>query len=268
MTEPSETPMVLQFTKMQGLGNDFVIIDERDQVIPILTPHLIQALADRRKGVGCDQVIMLSPSSNADVYMTIYNADGGQSQACGNGTRCVAAYLNQTDCLIETQAGTLQAWLRPDNKIVVNMGVPRVNPEAVELHLDPLPPIIEVNIGNSHAVAFVDDAEKIDLETFGPQVENHSHFTEAPNVEFASPMKNRKIRMRVWERGVGITPACGTGACAVAVAAMAHGFTPKGSPIEVVLDGGSLLVSWDSDGSVIQTGPAMKSFRGEFPLEL
>ncbi len=258
-------PMI-QFIKMQGLGNDFVVIDTREQSLPQLTPQHIQAMANRRTGVGCDQVILLSPSKTADIFMTIYNADGSVAGACGNGTRCVVSYLNQPECTIETQAGMLQGWLQPDQNVKVDMGEVLVEPASVDLEIEGIPEAILVNVGNPHAVFFVDDVTQVDLESIGPRVETHSHFPQGTNVEFAQIISNNKIRMRVWERGVGVTPACGSGACAVGVAALAFKSLPRGS-IDIELDGGNLLISWESNGHVLQTGPAVTSFRGEFPID-
>ena len=257
---------MIQFIKMQGLGNDFIIIDGREQSLPQLKTQQIQAMAKRRTGVGCDQVILLSPSTKADIFMTIYNADGSVAGACGNGTRCVVSYLNQPQCTIETTAGMLRGWMQPDQAVKVDMGEVLVDLAPVDLGIEGLPEAILIDVGNPHAVFFVDDVARVDVGGVGPHVEKHFHFPEGTNVEFAQILTPQKIRMRVWERGVGITPACGSGACAVGVAALAFKNLPRES-IEIELDGGKLLISWESNGHVLQTGPAVTCFRGEFPLD-
>jgi len=256
---------MIQFIKMQGLGNDFVILDGREQDLQHLGVQHIKAMAERRTGVGCDQVILLSPSKNADIFMTIYNADGSVAGACGNGTRCVVSYLNQPQCTIETAAGMLRGWMQSDHTVKVDMGEVLVDPAPVNLGIEGLSEAILIDVGKPRGVFCVDDVTRVDVGGVGPRVEKHAHFPEGTNVEFAQILSNTKIRMRVWERGVGITPACGSGACAVGVAALAFKNLPRGS-IDIELDGGNLLISWELSGHVLQTGPAVTCFRGEFPL--
>lgn len=261
-----ETSQKISFYKMHGLGNDFVIIDERAQELPMITPDLIRRICDRRFGIGCDQLILLSNSEIADVYMTIYNSDGSEASACGNGTRCVATFLNQTEAKIETAHIVLNAWVRPDKRVVVNMGKPKIGQELVEI--DPsLPPGILVDLGNPHIVFFIDNVEEFPIEEYGPIVEKHAKFLGGINAEFVTKLSDKKIRMRVWERGAGVTMACGSGACAAAIAGIHAKILPK-HPISVILDGGELLISWENDGTVVQTGPAVHSFKGEYFLEL
>ena len=271
----------LTFTKMHGLGNDFVVIDARDKDLH-LSGAQVRAIADRRTGVGCDQLIVVGAPPNgrgstgeADVFMTILNADGGEVEACGNATRCVAAALmaeNGTQAAaIETVAGVLQATYAGDGQIAVDMGPALTDWQDIPLaeardtlHLDiakgPLRDPVAVNVGNPHAVFFVNDVEAVAMEVHGPIIEHHPLFPNRINVEAAQVISPGRIRMRVWERGAGVTHACGTGACATLVAAHRRGLT--GRQAEVVLDGGTLLIEWRADGHVIMTGPAAISFSG------
>jgi diaminopimelate epimerase len=271
----------LAFTKMHGLGNDFVVIDARDMNLH-LDGAQVRAIADRKTGVGCDQLIVVGAPPNgrearggADVFMTILNADGGEVEACGNATRCVAAALmaenGAAEAAIETVAGVLRATDAGDGRIAVDMGpaldgwqdIPLAEARDT-LHLGiaegPLRDPVAVSVGNPHAVFFVDDVESVAMETHGPLIENHPLFPRRINVEAAQILSPERIRMRVWERGVGVTRACGTGACATLVAAHRRGLT--GRRAEVVLDGGTLDIAWREDGHVIMTGPAAISFSG------
>ena len=266
----------IPFTKMHGLGNDFVVLDARRGPLRI-GARQARAIADRHTGIGCDQVIVIEPPANglADVFMRIRNADGGEVAACGNGTRCVAAMImkekNSTHAVIETAAGVLDAQAKADGLIAVDMGlaatdwrdIPLAGP-ADTLHLDiaagPLSDPVAVNMGNPHAVFFVDDAEAVPLDSLGPQIERHEMFPRATNVEVAQVLSGSEIRLRVWERGVGITLACGSGACAALVAASRRGLT--GRAADVVVDGGRLAIEWLADGHVRLTGPVAVSFTG------
>ena len=266
----------IPFTKMHGLGNDFVVLDARRGPLRI-GARQARAIADRHTGIGCDQVIVIEPPANglADVFMRIRNADGGEVAACGNGTRCVAAMImkekNSTHAVIETAAGVLDAQAKADGLIAVDMGlaatdwrdIPLAGP-ADTLHLDiaagPLSDPVAVNMGNPHAVFFVDDAEAVPLDSLGPQIERHEMFPRATNVEVAQVLSGSEIRLRVWERGVGITLACGSGACAALVAASRRGLT--GRAADVVVDGGRLAIEWLDDGHVRLTGPVAVSFTG------
>lgn len=267
--------MTRDFIKMHGLGNDFAVFDARRSPF---APGFVttQALADRRTGIGCDQVIVIEPAvdAGAAAFMRIRNADGSEVSACGNATRCVASLLmaesGRSEVTIETRVGLLRAARAPDG-IAVDMGPARLDwreiPLASEmetLRLDlsvgPYSGPCAVGMGNPHAVFFVDDAEAAAVADLGPQIENHPLFPERTNVEFAQILGGDRIRMRVWERGTGITRACGTGACATAVAAARRGLT--GRSVTVVLDGGELRISWGEDGRVTMTGPAAISYRG------
>jgi diaminopimelate epimerase len=270
------------FIKMHGLGNDFVILDSRTHALA-LTPDRVRAVADRHTGIGCDQLIVVEPARNAvsDAWMTIYNPDGSQSGACGNATRCVAWLLMQQSggdkVVIETVAGLLDAETRGDQLVAVDMGAARLDwrdiplASAVDtLHLPvsvgPLADPVGVSMGNPHAVFFVDDVAALDLAALGPVLEHHALFPERSNIEIAQILAPGRIRMRVWERGAGITRACGSGACAVAVAAARRGL--MGRAAEVVLDGGTLAIEWLADNHVMMTGPVATSFSGRLDPSL
>ena len=259
------------FTKMHGLGNDFVVLDTREQALPPMTPALARALADRRTGIGCDQLILLDGSDRADFRMRIFNADGGEVEACGNATRAVAM-LHGEPAQIETAGGILA--VRPgEGGAAVDMGEPRFEWDAIPLAYamdtaalpvgwDELEQPAAVNVGNPHAVFFVDNCDDVDLEVLGPQIERDPLFPERINVNVATVEDDENIRLRVWERGAGLTRACGTGACATAVAAMRRGLVQ--SEVTVNLPGGALLIAWGDDGRVTMTGPATESYRGSF----
>jgi diaminopimelate epimerase len=271
------------FVKMHGLGNDFVVIDARRTSFP-LDEARAHAIADRKTGIGCDQLIVIEAPQRqgADIFMRIHNADGGEVDACGNATRCVAALLMREtggdSVTIETGAGLLVARPATGGRISVDMGEARLDwreiPLAraqdtlhVDLALGPLADPACTNIGNPHATFFVADAADIDLATLGPQLEHHALFPERANIGIAQLLSPQRIRLRVWERGVGITRACGTGACAALVAASRRGLT--GRTAEVILEGGTLEISWRDDGHVLMTGPVATSFDGSFdPAQL
>jgi diaminopimelate epimerase len=259
------------FTKMHGLGNDFVVLDTRAAPLPPVTTALARALADRRTGIGCDQLIVLEESATADFRMRIYNADGGEVQACGNATRAVAI-LHGSPAQIETAGGILA--VQPgEGGAAVDMGEPRFEWNAIPLAYamdtaalpvgwDELEQPAAVNVGNPHAVFFVDDCDAIELDRLGPQIERDPLFPERVNVNVATVENRSNIRLRVWERGAGLTRACGTGACAAAVAAIRRGLV--GNEVTVTLPGGPLLIEWGEDGRITMTGPATESFRGTF----
>jgi diaminopimelate epimerase len=268
------------FLKMHGLGNDFAVFDARKNPFAP-TEAQIRALGDRRRGVGFDQMIVICPAASpgTDAFMKIYNADGSEVSACGNATRCVGDVLmrelGRNEAVIETKAGRLHC-RRLGSQVSVDMGPARLEWNQIPLARaeDTLSlPLAEgvlknpaaVSMGNPHAVFFVDDAGAVPLETLGPKVEHHALFPERTNVEAAQVLSRGKIRMRVWERGAGITEACGTGACAVAVAAVRRGLADR--QVEVVLDGGSLNIEWRADdGHVIMTGDAALAYRGEVEI--
>jgi diaminopimelate epimerase len=263
--------MRIPFIKMHGLGNDFVVLDaRRDALLPI-TNDLARALADRRTGIGCDQLILLEPSQNADFRMRIFNHDGSEVESCGNATRAVAL-LHGEPASIETAGGVLE--VRPaEGGIAVDMGMPRFGwqeiPLAYAMDTSSLPLAWEeldnplaVNVGNPHVVFFVDDADAIELDRLGPQIEHDPVFPDRVNVNVAQVIDRKRILLRVWERGAGLTRACGTGACATAVAAMQRGLVDR--EVAVTLPGGTLTIAWDEDGRIIMTGPATESYRGTF----
>lgn len=263
--------MAIAFTKMHGLGNDFVVLDARAQSLPAMTGPLAAALADRRTGIGCDQLILIEPSSQADLRMRIFNADGSEVEACGNATRAVGL-LEGKPARIETLGGILDA--TPDTAgIAVDMGEPRFDWDAIPLAypMDTLTMPVgwegleapaAVNVGNPHVVFFVDDTDQIDLSGIGPQIEHDALFPDRINVNFATVTSREAIRLRVWERGAGETRACGTGACATAIAAMRRGLVER--EVTVSLPGGDLAIAWQADGRIRMTGPAAISFVGRF----
>jgi diaminopimelate epimerase len=273
----------IDFVKMHGLGNDFVVIDARRAAFP-LDEARAHAIADRKTGIGCDQLIVMEAPQQlgADIFMRIHNADGGEVEACGNATRCVAALvMGETGgdrVAIETGAGLLVARPAEGGRISVDMGMALLDwreiPLAraqdtlhVDLRLGPLADPVCSNIGNPHATFFVADAADIDLAALGPLLEHDKLFPERANIAVAQLLSPQRIRLRVWERGVGITRACGTGACAALVAASRRGLT--GRTAEVVLDGGTLEIAWREDGHVMMTGPVATSFHGSFdPAQL
>jgi diaminopimelate epimerase len=269
----------LDFWKMQGLGNDFVILDRRSGKLS-LSPLQITRIADRRRGVGCDQLLCLEPSSRADIFMRVYNADGSDVGACGNGTRAVARLMMEerggNRAAIETSAGVLEVTAGVMG-YSVDMGRPRFGWDEIplarpmdtlelELARGPLAGPVAVNIGNPHAVFFVDDAEAVPLAELGPALETDPLFPERANIGVAEIRDRRTIRLRVWERGAGLTQACGSGACAALVAAVQRDLTDRAA--EVVLDGGTLRIAWNDADRVLMTGPASHSFKGRLDPEL
>ena len=262
--------MVRRFHKMHGLGNDFVVIDARDAPVEIDAARA-RALADRRTGIGCDQLILLEPSDVADLRMRIWNSDGGEAEACGNAARCVAL-LEGGETSIETKGGIVRASAN-GAAATVDMGEPRfgwdeiplayaMDTAAMPVGWDGLESPFAVNVGNPHLVFFVDDADSVDLARLGPIVERDPLFPERINVDVASP-EGGAIRLRVWERGAGLTHACGTGACATAVAAIRKGLAR--SPVEIRLPGGTLAIEWARGGTIRMSGPAAHVFTGELP---
>lgn len=272
----------LPFLKMHGLGNDFVVVDGRARPAA-LSPAQYRAVGDRRRGVGYDQFLTILPARNGGAaYMAIHNPDGTEAQACGNGTRCVAALLMReagtTDVAIETVAGRLLCTDAGDGRVTVDMGLANLGWDQIPLacETDTLSvevpgaeafgPATAVNIGNPHAVFFVPDAEAVALADIGPGIEHSPVFPERANIEFVTVLAPDRLRMRVWERGAGITQACGSGACAAVVAAVRRGLT--GRRAAVVLDGGPLEIFWRPDGHVEMTGPVASSFAGTLDADL
>ena len=266
----------LGFIKMHGLGNDFVILDGRDGSLN-LSRGQVRAISARRTGIGCDQFIIMEPPQDpsADVFMRIYNPDGSEAGACGNATRCVASLVmreaGESHVIVETISGLLDCENVGGGLYSVDMGPARLDwrdvplAEAVDTdHIDisagPLSDAVGVNMGNPHAVFVVDDAEAVDLTAYGPVIETHPLFPERTNVEAVQILDRGHIRMRVWERGAGITRACGSGACAALVATARLGLTERKADVD--LDGGTLSIEWLADGNVLMTGPVATSFTG------
>lgn len=260
------------FIKLHGLGNDFIVLDGRAAPIPVITGALAAALADRHTGIGCDQLIVLEPAqSGGDFRMRIFNPDGGEVEACGNATRAVAL-VHGGPARIETLGGMLSA-APADGGIAVDMGEPRFEwdeiPLAYPLDTVTLPLAWEalegptaVNVGNPHVVFFVPDCDAVDLARLGPVIEHDPLFPQRVNVGVATVEHRGAIRLRVWERGAGLTRACGTGACAAAIGAMRRGLTDH--RVTVTLPGGPLTIERSAEGRIIMTGPAAESFRGSF----
>jgi diaminopimelate epimerase len=272
--------MAINFTKMHGLGNDFVVIDAINQSID-LTPVQIRQLADRHFGIGFDQLLLVEPATGgqADFRYRIFNADGGEVGQCGNGARCFMQYVREqglsdkTRVQVETASGPLQLILQPDGQITVDMGVPRLEPDeipflaeqrasryALEV-LDQQLEIAALSMGNPHAILRVDDIDSAAVSTLGPAIEQHPRFPERVNVGFMQVLAKDTIRLRVYERGAGETLACGSGACAAMVAGHMQGLLAK--RVKVVLNGGELVVSWAGIGQpVLMTGPATTVYQG------
>lgn len=263
--------MRVPFIKMHGLGNDFVVLDAREQAMPAIGEHSARAIADRRTGIGCDQVILLERSEPADFRMRIFNADGGEVEACGNASRAVAL-LHGAPARIETAGGIIA--VSPEaGGASVDMGEPRFDWDAIPLAypVDTLAMPVSwdglenpgaVNVGNPHVVFFVEDCDAVPLETLGPQIETDPLFPERVNVNVAAIQSRTRIRLRVWERGAGLTRACGTGACATAVVAMRRGLTER--TVEVVLPSGPLTIHRDDSNRIHMSGAAAESFCGSF----
>jgi diaminopimelate epimerase len=256
---------------MHGLGNDFVILDARETPLEI-DESTARAIADRRTGIGCDQLILIEPSDRADVRMRIWNADGGEVEACGNAARCVALLVGG-ESRIETAGGVIRG-IANGAAATVDMGEPRfgwdeiplayaMDTERMPLGWEELAEPAAVNVGNPHVVFFFEDARLVDLERLGPLIETDPLFPQRVNVNVAS-VENDGIRLRVWERGAGLTQACGTGACATAVAAIRRKLVC--SPIEVHLPGGSLTINWVPGGTIRMSGAATHVFSGEIDL--
>lgn len=276
--------MEYRFTKMHGLGNDFVLFDGVRASFA-LNPGLVRRIADRRLGIGCDQVLLIEKTQapGADFRYRIFNADGGEVQQCGNGSRCVARYLRdeglieQNQVTVETAGGLIQMFLRDDAQVVVNMGVPIFAPDRIpfaaaaqavtyELDVDGQSVAISaLSMGNPHAVMRVDDVAAAPVATWGPLISLHPRFPERVNAGFMQIVDTGHIRLRVYERGAGETPACGTGACAAVVAGRTRGFLDAEAVVD--LPGGQLLIRWEGDGQPVwMTGPAVRVYEGTLSL--
>ena len=275
----------IPFRKMNGLGNDFVVLDARRTSLDV-APEDARRISDRTKGPGCDQVIVLEPSKNADLFMRIFNADGSEVGACGNATRCIALLFaeesGRPDVTVETRAGLLKAHVESADSVVIDMGKPRfawediplaepfADTTRIELQMGPIDdPILHspsvVNVGNPHAIFWVDDVNAYDLGRFGPLLENHPVFPERANISLAHVTSRNALTLRTWERGAGLTKACGTAACAAAVAAAHNGLTDR--QVTVTLPGGKLFIDWTADGHILMRGPAELEFEGTLPAE-
>jgi diaminopimelate epimerase len=265
--------MLTRFHKMQGLGNDFVVLDARETAVAIEPRHAI-SLGNRRTGVGCDQIILIGPSAKADVSMRIWNADGSEVEACGNATRCVPVLVGR-DCTVETAAGILHAKL-DDKGATVDMGRPRfgwdeiplayaVDTTALPVGWGELEHPAAVNMGNPHLVFFVPDIDAVPLGELGPTIEHDPLFPNRINVNIATVIAPDHVRMRTWERGAGLTLACGTGACATFAAGRKLG--KLAASVQLDLPGGSLRLAEGADGHLLMSGPAAHVFTGEIDLD-
>ncbi|NJL86276.1 MAG: diaminopimelate epimerase [Leptolyngbyaceae cyanobacterium SM1_1_3] len=281
--------MAAAFAKYHGLGNDFILIDNRHQVEPLITPEAAVSLCDRHCGVGADGVIFVLPSADRHDYaMRIFNSDGSEPEMCGNGIRCLAKFIAELETAddqppqlpkryaISTLGGTMVSQLQPDGQVRVDMGPPRLLADEIPTTLAATDEKVVdqaiavagqtwqvtcVNMGNPHCINFVDDMAAIDLAKIGPQFEHHAAFPERINTEFVQVVNQSHLKMWVWERGAGATLACGTGACAALVAAVLTGKSDRQATVE--LPGGPLQIDWSAaDNHVYMTGPAEKVFTG------
>ncbi|MBL8645265.1 MAG: diaminopimelate epimerase [Rhodospirillaceae bacterium] len=264
---------------MHGIGNDFVVLDARNHALN-LPQATAKTLADRRWGVGCDEILIIErPRNGGDAFMGVRNADGTVAEQCGNGVRCVADLLmnelGKSRLTIETLGGPVIATRAKSGLISIDMGPAKLDWREIPLsenrdtlHLGigegPLSDPVGVSMGNPHAVFFVPNAEAVDLANIGPKLEHHALFPERANIEVIQVLSRTHLRMRVWERGSGITQACGTGACASAVAAVRRGLAERA--VNITLDGGDLQLEWREDGHVIMTGPVAYVFDGVWQM--
>jgi diaminopimelate epimerase len=285
--------MLLRFTKMHGLGNDFVVIDAVSQSVKI-TPELARKLGDRRFGVGCDQILVVEPPEQAEVDFRyrIFNQDGSEVEQCGNGARCFAKFVRdrrltgKSTIRVETASGIIELQVQSDHQVRVNMGVPELEPSQIPFIAEnkaiayPIEVAISANdgannnktlmisavsMGNPHAVLQVEDTETAPVELLGPLLEQHARFPQQVNAGFMQIVSRNELNLRVYERGAGETLACGTGACAAVVAGQLQDLLD--SPVTVNLPGGSLVIEWPGEGqSVIMTGPATTVFHGRIKL--
>lgn len=276
--------MKLKFTKMQGAGNDFVVLDGVNQALD-LTPEQYRALADRHFGIGCDQILLVQPATrpDCDFRYRIFNADGGEVQQCGNGARCFARYVYEQgltpkrEIRVETASGIIAPKLEDDGRVTVDMGPPRFEPadipflapaRALTYALEVAGTALEISalsMGNPHAVYLVDEVTTAPVEQFGPLIERHPRFPERVNVGFMQIVSRERIRLRVFERGSGETLACGSGACAAVVAGITRGRLADRVAVET--RGGELVIAWaGGDHTVFLTGPAVTVFQGEMDI--
>jgi diaminopimelate epimerase len=275
--------MSVAFLKMNGLGNDFVVVDSRAHNLKI-SSAVAQRIGDRHRGVGFDQLLVIGPGGDAaDATMAIWNPDGSKAEACGNGTRCVADLLlkemGKNSLTLLTAGGLLVCTRTSDGRVSVDMGQPklewqdiplaeRMDTRTLDIKVGPIDaPVLfgpsAVNMGNPHCIFFVENADAHDLQKLGPMLEYHPLFPERANISFAQVKSKSEVRLRVWERGVGVTQACGSAACATAVAAARKRLTDR--KVRVVLDGGPLDIEWREDNHVLMTGPTELNYAGELP---
>ena len=273
--------MGVSFFKMNGLGNDFVVVDARARKVSF-SAEAARRIGDRHRGVGFDQLLSIEPSSGTgDVSMRIWNPDGSLAEACGNGTRCVADLLlsemSKSVIKISTSGGLLSCSRGADGRVSVDMGEPklewqdiplaeRMDTRVLDIEVGPIgAPVLvgpsAVNMGNPHCIFFVENAEAHDLKKIGPMIEHHPLFPERANISLAQVKSKSEVRLRVWERGAGLTLACGSAACAAAVAGARKRLTDR--TVRVVLDGGALDIEWRADNHVVMTGPSELNFTGE-----
>jgi diaminopimelate epimerase len=275
--------VTLKFTKMQGLGNDFVVLDGVRQKVS-LDATTVRALADRRFGIGCDQVLVVeAPQGDADFRYRIFNADGGEVEQCGNGARCFVVFVREhgltdkREIRVETASGVIVPRLTDDGAVTVDMGVPRFDPRQIPfiggsgaaeeaLDVDGMPVTVSaLSMGNPHAVLRVSDVDSAPVATQGPRIEQHPRFPNRVNAGYMQVVDRDTIRLRVWERGAGETLSCGTGACAAVAAGIRLGLLD--SPVRVITRGGELRIAWRGEGTpVMMTGPAKTVYEGEWPL--
>jgi len=278
--------MTIEFTKYHGLGNDFILIDNRCALTPLITPEMAIRMCDRHFGIGADGVIFALPGQEGTDYtMRIFNSDGSEPEMCGNGIRCLAAFLTELEgisrskdyYLIHTLAGVIRPQLTDDGQVRVDMGSPRLLAQEIPTTLAPVDSkvinlpleiadqnwhITCVSMGNPHCITFVEDVASIPLEIIGPEFEHHPVFPQRTNTEFIQVVNPHHLKMRVWERGAGITLACGTGACASLVAGVLNNLCDRMAIIE--LPGGNLEIEWsETDQRIYMTGPAERVFTGK-----
>lgn len=271
-------PMRVPFRKMHGLGNDFVVLDARAKAFDLPAPA-IAAMGDRHRGVGFDQLITIAPATDADITLLFHNSDGTEAGACGNGTRCAASLIlaetGKPRITIRTTHGLLAAETLPDGMVRVDMGKPRLEWDAVPLArpMDTLHVPLSAegvsdaaccSMGNPHATFFVDDLDALDIPRIGPALEHDPLLPQRGNIGFAQVLAPGHIRLTVWERGAGLTLACGSGACATVVNAVRRGLTQRA--VTITMPGGDLMLEWREDDHVLMAGPVATSFTGEFPV--
>ncbi|AWM79019.1 diaminopimelate epimerase [Gammaproteobacteria bacterium ESL0073] len=275
---------MLHFTKMHGLGNDFMVIDLITQQAKI-TPKLVKQWGNRHTGIGFDQLLIVEPPSRPDVDFCyrIFNADGSEVEQCGNGARCFAKFVRQKrlthkkNIIVETKSGIIELAIQPDNQVKVNMGRPRFVPKEIpfisEQQQNYYQLLVEeqtielssVSMGNPHAVIQVTNLKTAPVQTLGPKIETHPHFPNRVNVGFIQVIDRHNAKLRVWERGAGETQACGTGACAAAAIAIQNGWMD--SPVNIQLPGGKLIIEWDNiDNPIFMTGNAVSVYEGKIKL--